>query len=94
MSTKYRKRRAPLSALLPKVIYMHVMDSTDGIPGNLPKITFTTNKKNPFGKPGRDYSESYPWTCTRFVPDVSHATLIGLPVIDPDLLDTSKEAGE
>ena len=90
MSTKYRKRRTPLSALLPKAIYMHVMDSTEGIPGNLPNIKFTTNKKNPFGRPGIDYSESYPWTCTPFVPDVIYAELLALPVIDPSLLEVGK----
>jgi hypothetical protein len=61
----YRKRTTPITALLPEVVYMHVMDNTENIPGNRPMIVYTTNKQNPFGKPGRDYSESYPWTFYR-----------------------------
>jgi hypothetical protein len=68
IGTPYRKRKTPLSSLLPKVIYMHVMDNTENIPGNRPSVLFTTNKKNPFGVPGEDYSVEYPWTFIKFVP--------------------------
>jgi hypothetical protein len=68
MGTPYRPRKTPITALLPKVVYMHVMDNTENIPGNRPIIVYTTNKQNPFGKPGRDYSESYPWLCIPLVP--------------------------
>lgn len=66
---KYRKRTTPITALLPKVVYMHVLDSTDRIPGNRPHVMYTTNRRNPFGKPGRDYSPEYPWTYIKLVPD-------------------------
>lgn len=46
------------------VAWMHVMDNTDGIKGNKPWVVFTASKKNPFGKPGIDYSKSYPVTST------------------------------
>ena len=67
IGTKFRPRKTPLSALLPKVVYMHVMDNTENIPGNRPQILYSTSKKNPFGRPGEDYSREYPWTCIKLV---------------------------
>ena len=65
IGTKFRPRATPITALLPKTVYMHVLDSTDRIPGNRPVVVYTTNRVNPFGKPGRDYSQEYPWTFYR-----------------------------
>jgi len=62
IGTKYRKRTSHITVLLPKVVYMHVLDTTERIPGNRPIVRYTTNRRNPFGKPGRDYSAAYPWT--------------------------------
>lgn len=67
LGTPFRPRRTPITALLPKVVYMHVLDNTENIPGNTPWVRYTTNKQNPFGKPGRDYTASYPWTFYRLV---------------------------
>ncbi|RYX88895.1 MAG: hypothetical protein EOO28_34695 [Comamonadaceae bacterium] len=69
VAKKFRPRKTPLSSLLPKTIYMHVLDNTENIPGNRPTIEFTTNKRNPFGVPGQDYSAEYPWSCTKFIPE-------------------------
>ena len=44
------------------VAWMHTMDNTEGIKGNKPWTVITTSKRNPFGKPGIDYSASYPVT--------------------------------
>lgn len=68
IGTPYRKRRSPVESLLPKVLYMHYMDNTEGIPGNRPLIAYTTNKSNPFGRPGVDYSAEYPWRYVRMMP--------------------------
>lgn len=46
------------------VAWMHTMDSTDGIEGNEPRKALTFSEENPFGVPGRDYSETYPVTST------------------------------
>jgi hypothetical protein len=46
------------------VAWMHVMDNTEGIKSNKPYVVFTASKKHPFGKPGIDYSESFPVTST------------------------------
>lgn len=64
---KFRLRKAPLSSLLPKTVYMHVLDTTEGIPGNRPMIVYSTNKRNPFGTPHIDYSACYPWTFIKLV---------------------------
>lgn len=66
--TPYRPRKTPITALLPKVVYMHVIDNTEKIPGNRPHIIYTTSKKNPFGKRGVDYSAEYPYFCIPLVP--------------------------
>ena len=44
------------------VAWMHTMDNTEGIKGNKPWVVITTSKRNPFGKPGIDYSACYPVT--------------------------------
>jgi len=66
--TKFKPRTTPVTSLLPKVVYMHVLDTTERIPGNRPMVKYTTNKQNPFGKPGEDYSAEYPWTYIKLVP--------------------------
>ena len=63
----FRKRTTPIESLLPKAVYMHYLDNTEDIPGNRPEVVYTTNKQNPFGKRGRDYSEEYPWKYIKLV---------------------------
>lgn len=67
IGTPFRPRKVPVENLLPKAVYMHYLDNTEGIPGNRPIVKFTTNKQNPFGKSGEDYSESYRWGCIKMV---------------------------
>lgn len=69
IGTPYRERKTPVETLLPKVVYMHYLDNTEGIPGNRPLVTYTTNKKNPFGRPGEDYSDSFRWGFIRLKPE-------------------------
>lgn len=69
--TPYTKRRTPVESLLPKVVYMHYMDNTEGIPDNHPYVMYTTSKENPFGRPGVDYSASYRWAFIRMVREVA-----------------------
>lgn len=51
-----------LSALPTATAWVHTLDNTDGLSGNKPYVVLTSSKKNPFGKPGIDYSKSYPVT--------------------------------
>jgi hypothetical protein len=51
------------------VAYEHTMDNTEGIKGNEPLIVITATKKSPFGKPGIDYSETYPVTSKPLYPE-------------------------
>jgi hypothetical protein len=47
------------------VAWMHVMDNTEGIKSNGKGIVSITQKrKHPFGKPGVDFSKSFPVTST------------------------------
>ena len=47
------------------VAWMHVMDNTEGIKANGKGIVSITQKrKHPFGKPGVDFSKSFPVTST------------------------------
>ena len=45
------------------VAYRWTLDNTDGIKTNHPWIVITDNDKNPFGRPGIDYSAAYPAHC-------------------------------
>jgi len=62
--------RVPLTAAQPApvqepVAWIHVMDNTEGIKRNGKGIVSITQKrKHPFGKPGVDFSKSYPVTST------------------------------
>lgn len=47
---------------LKPVAWMHTLDNTEGIEGNEPEVVVTFSKKNPFGRPGIDYSKSFPVT--------------------------------
>jgi len=67
IGTPFRSRKAPVENLLPKAVYMHYLGNTEGIPGNRPIVQFTTNKQNPFGKSGEDYSKSYRWCFVKMV---------------------------
>jgi hypothetical protein len=50
---------------LKPVAWMHVMDNTEGIKSNGKGIVSITQKrKHPFGKPGVDFSKSFPVTST------------------------------
>jgi hypothetical protein len=54
-----------LAAPVQPVAWMHVMDNTEGIKANGKGIVSITQKrKHPFGKPGVDFSKSYPVTST------------------------------
>lgn len=68
IGTPFRPRRTPVSNFFPKAIYVHMLDSTENIPGNRPQLMYTSNKENPFGVPGEDYSEGFEWTFRRYVP--------------------------
>jgi len=47
------------------VAWLHVMDNTEGLKANGTGIVLITQKrKHPFGKPGIDFSKSYPVTST------------------------------
>jgi hypothetical protein len=61
-----RKYRQALAAPVQEpVAWMHVMDNTEGIKRNGKGIVSITQKrKHPFGKPGVDFSKSYPVTST------------------------------
>lgn len=57
-----RKARAELIAEMVPEAWLHTMDNTDGIPGNEPHEVVTFDDHHPFGRPGVDYSETYPVT--------------------------------
>jgi hypothetical protein len=60
-----RREVAALKAVQEPVAWMHVMDNTEGIKANGKGIVSITQKrKHPFGKPGVDFSKSYPVTST------------------------------
>lgn len=50
------------------VAWLHVLDNTEGIPGNDPMQEVTFSPDHPFGIPGRDYSEEFLVTTTALVP--------------------------
>lgn len=60
-------KRSALRPAIPEgfvpVGWLHTMDNTEGIPTNEPRTVMTDSEDNPFGMPGEDYSESFPWTC-------------------------------
>ena len=41
------------------VAWLHVLDTTEGIPENEPWKILSFDEKHPFGEPGKDYSEEY-----------------------------------
>jgi hypothetical protein len=49
-------------------VYVHTLDNTEGIPTNEPEVWATFQKQQPFGKPGVDFSESFPITTQRYIP--------------------------
>ena len=58
-------KQARSSPVQEPVAWMHVMDNTEGIKANGKGIVSITQKwKHPFGKPGVDFSKSYPVTST------------------------------
>jgi hypothetical protein len=60
-----RREVARLKAVQEPVAWMHVMDNTEGIKANGKGIVSITQKrKHPFGKPGVDFSKSFPVTST------------------------------
>ena len=60
-----RREVAALKAVQEPVAWLHRMDNTEGIKANGKGIVSITQKrKHPFGKPGVDFSKSYPVTST------------------------------
>jgi hypothetical protein len=58
-----RREIAALKAVQEPVAWLHRMDNTEGIKANGKGIVSITQKrKHPFGKPGVDFSKSYPVT--------------------------------
>lgn len=51
---------------IPELVYLHVLDNTEGIEGNEPLMRPTFTPANPFGKPGENYSKSYPHICYQY----------------------------
>lgn len=62
--------------------WLHQLDTTDGIPGNEAQQVLSFQPDNPFGVPGVDYSESFPWTKQ------------GLQLIEPPRPYTAERADE
>jgi len=55
-----------MTSKLPRAVaWRHTLDNTEGIKGNRPLVVLTASRRNPFGKPGEDYSASCPVTSTR-----------------------------
>ena len=70
------------------VAWMHVMDNTEGIKANGKGIVSITQKqKHPFGKPGVDFSKSFPVTSTPLytTPPAAQRQWVGLT--DEELKD-------
>jgi hypothetical protein len=71
------------------VAWMHVMDNTEGIKANGKGIVSITQKrKHPFGKPGVDFSKSYPVTSTPLytTPPAAQKPWVGLT--DSEVMQT------
>jgi hypothetical protein len=61
------------------VAWMHKMDNTEGLKGNETGIVSITQKrKHPFGKPGVDFSKSYPVTSMPLYTTPPQRTWVGL----------------
>jgi hypothetical protein len=76
-----RREVAALKAVQEPVAWMHVMDNTEGLKANGKGIVSITQKrKHPFGKPGVDFSKSYPVTSTPLytTPPAAKRQLVGL----------------
>ena len=74
------------------VAWMHVMDNTEGIKANGKGIVSITQKrKHPFGKPGVDFSKSYPVTSTPLYATPPQRTWVGLT--QDEVLAIGKELG-
>jgi hypothetical protein len=71
------------------VAWMHVMDNTEGLKANGKGIVSITQKrKHPFGKPGVDFSKSYPVTSTPLytTPPAAKRQWVGLTDEEFDLI--------
>ena len=66
------------------VAWMHVMDNTEGLKANGTGIVSITQKrKHPFGKPGVDFSKSYPVTSTPlYTSPQAQRTWVGLTGVE------------
>ena len=65
--------------------WLHKMDNTEGLKANgKGVISITQKRKHPFGKPGVDFSKSYPVTSTPLYPTPPQRTWVGLT--DEELL--------
>ena len=71
------------------VAWMHVMDNTEGLKANGTGIVSITQKrKHPFGKPGVDFSRSYPVTSTPLYTTPPHRK----PLTDEEIQDVVTRA--
>ena len=72
-------RAFPKPAQQAPVAWMHVMDNTEGIKANgKGLVSITQKRKHPFGKPGIDFSKSYPVTSTPLYTTPPQRTWVGL----------------
>ena len=55
-------REVELPPLPKPYAWSHTMDNTEGLKGNKPHRVLMFSKRSPFGRPGIDFSESYPVT--------------------------------
>jgi hypothetical protein len=75
------------------VAWMHVMDNTEGIKANGKGIVSITQKqKHPFGKPGVDFSKSFPVTSTPLY-TTPPAAQPAVPLTDEQIYAIGKELG-
>lgn len=70
---------------------MHVMDNTEGIKANgKGHVSITQKRKHPFGKPGVDFSKSYPVTSTPlYASPPAQRTWVGLDEKDFSAINQS-----
>lgn len=72
--------------------FLHTLDNTEGIPGNLPEEIVTESKNHPFGKPGIDYDAEFPVT-TRPLYEAPRVQAMGrVPVDVEEAWDAFEEA--
>lgn len=53
------KAEKPVGHLVPTA-WIHTLDNTEGIDTNTPQVLLCFSQRNPYGRPGIDYSATYP----------------------------------